>query len=543
MVDLRSAASGSQPAAAPAARDTWPGLPPSPYTDLFKVDAEEFSNQSNQTEVPDVPRLRNQEKLGIFSLSKKYLDQLRADLASTIFPAWNQAYLAETWHLTTDGRFMYDRDTDSWLAWESKSLRTWTVIPDVTMYVRIWLAWLLGAPDIDLTNDGRRRVLSKANLDAVASLADVHGDPPHGWHPNPALIGLPGGYGLDTTTGDIGPLEKTDYVRNFLPDGVLGDEGLAGLDQEDGPPVWSRFLDEMLGDYDERDRVEVRRFLKMYCGAALAGRPETDEAAVFFYGPPGSGKSTFGETIKACFGDVLGVNVKGERLVRDDSQHLQWLARLRGKRLVLASELPGRGRWRTDTLDALISGESLEANMMRENSVDFRSTVRLILTGNHKPAASGGSGIWRRLKFIRCRHEPMEVDRHLKAKLRAELPGIFAWVYAGLLEWLNNSEVLDTPVVIDSDTESNRVESDPFLSYVDERLIFVPEARLYNEDLEHDFAAWWQTNGSGLKPSGRTLGRRFNELGLPPTQRTSGGLKRFREGVGLLADGGPELPA
>ena len=162
---------------------------------------------------------------------------------------------------------------------------------------------------------------------------------------------------------------------------------------------WDSFVFDSLAAYDPEDRLAVKDYLQEWAGAALTGDC-VDGAMVFMHGRPGTGKSTFCETLAACFGDY-SATVQGSRVAGEDHQHLQWLAGLNGKRLLYVDEVPERGKWRTDVLSTMIEGGTLEAHKMRQNSFNFQSTLQVIITGNFKPRANAVGGIWRRLRMIR----------------------------------------------------------------------------------------------------------------------------------------------
>ena len=161
-------------------------------------------------------------------------------------------------------------------------------------------------------------------------------------------------------------------------------------------------------------------------------------------------------------------------MARESNQHLQWLAGLANKRLVAIHELPERGAWQSDSLNQLVSGGAVEANRMRQDSFNFNSVSHVIATGNHRPRAAAGSGIWRRLRIVQFQHQPAEPNTTLKAELLAELPGVFAWMLKGLHDWIANGRKLDTPNVLRQETEAYRSDADPVKQFADECLTLDP---------------------------------------------------------------------
>ena len=61
-------------------------------------------------------------------------------------------------------------------------------------------------------------------------------------------------------------------------------------------------------------------------------------------GAEGIREGTFAQTIAKVFGTYAS-NLQGKRVMEQHNQHLQWLAGLKGKRLVTVWEVPERGEW------------------------------------------------------------------------------------------------------------------------------------------------------------------------------------------------------
>ncbi len=220
---------------------------------------------------------------------------------------------------------------------------------------------------------------------------------------------------LDTNTGEMGHQREQDYISKNLPDAVAGE-------MDSVSAKFDNFVFDALGHYDLADRYKIKDYLQEWCGAALTGDCR-DEAMLFLYGQRGSGKSTFVETIAACFGSH-GATVSGSRVAKESNQHAQWLAGLAGKRLVYVHELPDGGRWQSEYINTLIDGGMLEANRMRQDSINFKSVSHVIATGNHRPNAPSSDGIWRRLRIVQFQNVPEQPDTDLKTDLLADLAGV-----------------------------------------------------------------------------------------------------------------------
>ena len=216
------------------------------------------------------------------------------------------------------------------------------------------------------------------------------------------VLGLPDGCALNLATGKVRKARAAEHISKRLA--VMPEAGEAA--------EWLRFLSETLADLSEPEKVIA--WLRWWLRYSL-GRGCEDESLVFLFGPPGSGKSTLADTWAWIAGDYTATR-SGERL-----------AALAGKRVVRVGELPNGGRWAVGPLNSLASGETIETNLMRQNSIEFQSCAKLLISGNHRPDANSGSGLFRRLRLIECRRVPERPDAGLKDRLLLEGGRILQW--------------------------------------------------------------------------------------------------------------------
>ena len=389
-------------------------------------------------------------------------------------PHPNQLDLAQTFIHMYTGQFAYDRD-GRWHQWDWDR---WAEETHLTFEIGQHVRAMLGGTKAKA--EAKKAWLNVNTFRAIAEL--VKHSLAAEWDKGP-LVGLPDGCALDTTTGRIVVNGWQHYISRYLPD-AISTASTAPSER------WITFVMESLSHYATADRQAIHDYLQQYVGSALTGDCR-DEAMVFLYGPPGTGKSTFAETLLQCFGEY-GATIAGERVAKDHSQHLQWLAGLRGKRLVAITELPQRGKWQTSVMDQLISGEMIEANRMRADSINFQSQAHILATGNHRPSAKASSGIWRRLHIIQFQNRPGNPDKGLKAHLKGELPGIFNWVLEGLHKWIANGRQLATPYVLTADTGDYKASVDPVHQFAMEHLELTPDGAVTVDEIYGAMENWWQ---------------------------------------------------
>ena len=333
--------------------------------------------------------------------------------------------------------------------------------------------------------------------------------PPDAWDADGNVLGLPDGrvwdiaQGKARTAGDEGRISKR----------------LGAVPEAGEPELWLTHLNETFADL--RERAATVAWLRGWLRYSLGASCEREEF-VFLVGPPGGGKSTLAETwARAC--GSYSATVAGERIAGEFAQHRQWLAQLHGVRLCLVGELPASGQWDTANLNAIVSGESVEANRMRENSINFHSTSKVLITGNHRPRAASGGGLWRRMRMVRCDHVPKTKDEGRKARLQAEI-GRILW-------WALSAPRAEVPESIDRDTASYRDEQDALAEWFEECIETDDTAYALATDL---YASYTAHGSSGGKPMSRNaFGRLLTErLGTTPMRLTiDGATKRVRIGI------------
>ena len=279
-----------------------------------------------------------------------------------------------------------------------------------------------------------RSILAEMKGQLSVAVADVDADD---W-----VCGLPNGEILDLCSSRVRAATADDRVTMHL--GCVPDEGL--------PELWVRVLQETFAAC--QDREAIIGYLRWWFWRSLTGDCAA-EAMLFLHGPPGSGKSTIADTWLYITG-TYGATLAAEHVMGEHGQHRQWLARMDGKRYVRINEMPARGCWRTADLLSLVSGETLEANLMRQNSFEFRSRAAVCATGNHAPLVPRSSGYWRRLRQVECRSIPAAPDVHLRAKLRAETGRILTWAISAA-----DASIPSTPPEMLLAAESMRAEQDP----------------------------------------------------------------------------------
>lgn len=178
-------------------------------------------------------------------------------------------------------------------------------------------------------------------------------------------------------------------------------------------------------------------------------------------------------------------------LAKRGEHHPTELADLHGKRLVSTIEV-GEGRAMAEAIvKEITGGDLIKARRMREDFWSFEPTHKVWLAANHKPDVRGTDvGIWRRIRLIPFSVVVPEAERdpELPEKLRAEAPGILAWIVRGAVAWFAGG--LRDPEAVREATAEYRSEQDVVGEWITDRCALSPHAAAFASDLYGDYRNW-----------------------------------------------------
>ena len=279
------------------------------------------------------------------------------------------------------------------------------------------------------------------------------------WDADPWLLNTPGGV-VDLKTGEVRPCAPALHMTKVTGTAAGGE-----------CPTWLRFLGRITaGD------TELQAYIQRVLGYALSG--DTSAHALFFgHGTGANGKSVLIDTAAGILGDYHKTAPIETFTESGGDRHPTELAMLRGARLVTAIETEEGRRWAESRIKTLTGGDRIAARFMRQDFFEYDPQFKLFVAGNHKPGLrSVDEAMRRRFHMIpfAVTIPPHERDPALKDKLRAEWPGILAWMIEGCLEWQRIG--LAPPRAVRAATDAYLEAEDALTAWIDEACERDPQA-------------------------------------------------------------------
>jgi len=318
---------------------------------------------------------------------------------------------------------------------------------------------------------GTAKVLrTEANIEKSISIFDA----------SPLIAGLQGGQCIDLKTNTVREIRGSDFLTKTL--GV-------GYDPQADCPLWKKsILEWSCGDQTQVD------FLQQWAGYCLSGLTNF-HGLLFLFGGGRNGKSVFINILSSLLGDYSRA-MNSETLMQQQRGNSATgdIARLLGARFVTAPEMPEGRVFDENLIKQMTGGDRLTARHLYQSDFEFKSTFKLLISGNHKPIVKGSDfGFWRRVHLVPFEANITNPDLHLTDKLLEELPGILNWCIEGWRQCNQGHFVI--PQTIKKHSEDYRGEMDLVQQWKDDRLQILSGAQIKAMDGYQSFKAWQIDNG------------------------------------------------
>jgi len=362
-----------------------------------------------------------------------------------------------------------------------------------------------------------RKIASNGTVGSIISLSKS--DPSisidiNAWDSDPMALNTPHGV-VDLKTGNIRPRAGDFLTRcaRCTPDEFMP------------IPTWRAFLESVFSQ-DEEMIEFMRRLLGYFITA------DRREQKIFFaHGLGSNGKSTLFNFFQWLCGDYA-LDLPAEVLMTQRNPgHPTELAQLRGIRIAISGEIERGSHWAEARINRLTGEETLTARVMRGDPFTFRQTQKHLVVGNHKPRLDGSDPALVR-RFVLIPFDAVfaagQRDMTMLDKLKAEAPGVLAWIVQGSVEWFNNG--LQIPVKISNSSADYMEENDDIGTWMSECCAMESSEPLAKAaDLYESYQTWVRARGQ--HPVSLPLWAKRLKTDPKITSRKSGSIRY--EGISL----------
>jgi P4 family phage/plasmid primase-like protien len=260
---------------------------------------------------------------------------------------------------------------------------------------------------------------------------------------------------------------------------------------------WQEFLETVWeGDADRAEKIAAAQ---EFVGAALVGLAPRFKTAITLYGESDSGKSTFLDIVQRVFpeGSICTIALS---LLQNEYRR----AKLAGKLLNVVAEVQSSELLESEAFKAIVAGDFVEGRPIREAPIEFRPVAAHLFAANTLPrVADKSEAVWRRwlvLTFNRrferqpTSGQPTARNDLAEEVLATDVPGILAWALHGLARLLSN-KAYTIPKSSRDALLLWRKDSNPVELFVDEEVLFIPEASTLAKLFYGRYASWSAESG------------------------------------------------
>lgn len=251
-----------------------------------------------------------------------------------------------------------------------------------------------------------------------------------------------------------------------------------------GKDIWDEFLDTVFcGDKALVDYVQN------ICGLVALG-VVFFEALIIAYGDGRNCKSTFWNTIAKVLGSYSG-NISADTLTVGCTRNVKpELAEIRGKRMLIASEMQEGARLNDATVKQLCSTDEIFAEKKYKDPFKFTPSHALILYTNHLPRVSAqDDGIWRRLVVIPFKAKiegNSDIKNYSNYLFKNAGEAVLAWVIEGAKRVIESNYKFSTPDSVKQAINEYRSQNNWFGHFLEDKCEVgseykVSSSRLYSE--------------------------------------------------------------
>lgn len=302
-------------------------------------------------------------------------------------------------------------------------------------------------------------------------------------------------------------LINTPYATFDLRKGLAGEQPHSPEDLitkitacspgEEGKQIWLDALDiffckdQKLIDYVQ-ETVGMAAIGKVY-----------QEHMIIAYGGGANGKSTFWNTIFRVLGNYAG-KLSAEALTMNCKRNVKpEMAELKGKRLIISSEMEEGMRLNTAVVKQLCSTDEIQAEKKYKDPFSFVPSHTLVLYTNHLPkVGANDDGIWRRLIVIPFNAKitgKSDIKNYADYLFEHAGPAIMSWIIEGAKKAIDKDFHTDLPDVVAAAIKAYREDNDWLGQFLEECCEIAPSYKEKSGELYQAYRSHCMQNGEYIR--------------------------------------------
>ncbi len=302
-------------------------------------------------------------------------------------------------------------------------------------------------------------------------------------------------------------LINTPYATYDLRNGIAGEQPhnpedlitkiTACSPGEEGKQIWLDALnlffckDQKLIDYVQ-ETVGMAAIGKVY-----------QEHMIIAYGGGANGKSTFWNTIFRVLGNYAG-KLSAEALTMNCKRNVKpEMAELKGKRLIISSEMEEGMRLNTAVVKQLCSTDEIQAEKKYKDPFSFVPSHTLVLYTNHLPkVGANDDGIWRRLVVIPFNAKitgKSDIKNYADYLFEHAGPAIMSWIIEGAKRAIDKNFHTTLPDVVEAAIQAYREDNDWLGQFLEECCEIDPSYKEKSGELYQAYRAHCMQNGEYIR--------------------------------------------
>jgi P4 family phage/plasmid primase-like protien len=247
---------------------------------------------------------------------------------------------------------------------------------------------------------------------------------------------------------------------------------------------------------------ELISYVQEIVGMAAIGKVYA-EHMIIAYGGGANGKSTFWNTIARVLGNYSG-KISAEALTMNCKRNVKpEMAELKGKRLIIASELEEGTRLNTGMVKQLCSVDPIEAEKKYKDPFHFDPSHTLVLYTNHLPKVSANDdGTWRRLIVIPFNAKitgNSDIKNYSDYLYENAGPAIMAWIIEGAEIAINKGFKFTEPKVVADAINAYRDDNDWLGQFIEDHCDIDPSYEEKSSELYQQYRASCMQNGEYVR--------------------------------------------